>query len=496
MTEAGTVAIIGGGVIGAGWAARFLRNGFVVLVHDPAPDAERKLEAVLANAELAHARLTMAGPTSGGSIRFVASMAEAVEGADLIQESAPEREDLKTAIYAEIERHARPDALICSSTSGLLPSRLQSDMAHPERFLVAHPFNPVYLLPLVELCGGKATDKAAIERASALFKSVGMRPLIVRKEIDGFIADRLMEALWREALWLVNDDIATTEEIDDAVRFGCGLRWALMGTFQTYWLAGGEGGMRHMLAQFGPALKWPWSKLTDVPDLTDELIDTIAEQCDAQARGASPRELERLRDRCLAAIMQGLRTENFAAGETLHAYEEILFDRAVDDPGPGDVDISQPLRLVERQVPAEWVDYNNHMTESRYVHLSGEASDAVFHLIGIDKAYRGTGRSYYTVESHVAFKREVPALARLSITTQILGADDKRLHMFHRLDDAASGTEIATVEQLSLHVDREAGKAVPVEGAVAEKLKALAEAQSRLPSPESAGHGIRFRKAI
>ena len=186
-------------------------------------------------------------------------------GGDVVQESAPEDESLKRRLLAEIDRHAPPDALVCSSTSGLLPSRLQADMARPERFVVGHPFNPVYLLPLVEVVAGERTSAEAVERASAFYTSIGMVPLRVRREIDGFIADRLLEALWREALWLVHDGVATTGEIDDAIRYGPGLRWAQMGTFLTYRIAGGEGDMRHFFAQFGPALQWPWTQLTDVP---------------------------------------------------------------------------------------------------------------------------------------------------------------------------------------------------------------------------------------
>ena len=181
------------------------------------------------------------------------------------------------------------DAVLASSTSGFKPSELSQRAIYPEQILVCHPFNPVYLLPLVEIVPSPLTSDAIRDRSIELADQVGMYPLLVRKEIDGHINDRLQEALWREALWLVKDGIATTEEIDDSIRFGCGLRWAQMGSFQTFWLAGGEGGMRHFLAQFGPSLKWPWTKLMDVPELTDELIDTIAGQCDDQAGGATPR---------------------------------------------------------------------------------------------------------------------------------------------------------------------------------------------------------------
>src|SRR5439155_14040679 len=197
---------------------------------------------------------------------------------------------------AEIDAHAPEGALVCSSTSGLLPSRLQADMRHPERFLVGHPFNPVYLLPLVELVAGERTSGETVQAATDFYVSIGMKPLRVRHEIEGFIGDRLLEALWREALWLVHDGVATVEEVDDAIRYGPGLRWSSMGTFLLYRIGGGESGVRHFMEQFGPALQWPWSKLTDVPELTPELLDRLEQQSDAQAAGRSVRELERRRD--------------------------------------------------------------------------------------------------------------------------------------------------------------------------------------------------------
>ena len=196
-------------------------------------------------------------------------------------------------------------------------------MTHPERFVVGHPFNPVYLLPLVEVCGGEKTSDEAKQAAIARYSAIGMRPLHVRKEIDGFIADRLLEALWREALWLVNDGVATTTEIDDAIRFGAGLRWSFMGTFLIYRMAGGEAGMRHFLAQFGPALKLPWTKL-EAPELTSELIDKVSSQSDEQAAGVSIRDLEIRRDDCLIAVLSALRASEFGAGEVVGAYERRL----------------------------------------------------------------------------------------------------------------------------------------------------------------------------
>ena len=322
-----TVGLLGGGVIGGGWAARFLLNGIDVKLFDPDPNAERKMTEMLNNARSAWASLTEVRLPTEGSWTIVGSAAEAATGVEFLQESAPERLDLKQNLLAEADSAAAPDVVFGSSTSGLRPTLLAANMAHPERLVVAHPFNPVYLLPLVEVCAGEKTTPESVDRAVAVYESLGMRPLRVRKEIDGFIADRLLEALWREALWLVNDGVATVSEVDDAIRFGAGLRWSFMGTMQTYRIAGGEGGMRHFMEQFGPALQWPWTKLMDVPELTDELLDRIAEQSDEQVGGADVRDLERLRDRCLVAVMQALRGVPYGAGEVLADYERSLAAR-------------------------------------------------------------------------------------------------------------------------------------------------------------------------
>ncbi len=320
------IGLVGGGVIGAGWAARFLLEGHDVAIYDPDPEIARKLETVISAARRARAALYPEDATPEGALILAPSVETAVTGADFVQESLPEREDLKQSVLKLIDGAAPPETIIASSTSGLLPSRLQSAMARPQRFVVGHPFNPVYLLPLVEVCGGDQTAPATKEAAMALYRSVGMRPLHVRKEIDGFIADRLLEALWREALWLVNDGVATTEEIDDAIRYGAGLRWSFMGTFLIYRMAGGEAGMRHFLAQFGPALKLPWTKL-EAPELTEALIDRVAEQSDAQAGAASIRDLEARRDACLVAVLDALRSQEYAAGATISEHARRLSER-------------------------------------------------------------------------------------------------------------------------------------------------------------------------
>ncbi len=489
MERVRTVGLLGGGVIGAGWAARCALNGRDVVVCDPDPEAERKIGEVLENARRALSRLTLAPLRPAGRIRIVREIEAAAEGADFIQESLPEQEALKTALLARADRAARPEIVIASSTSGLLPSRLQAAMAHPERFVVGHPFNPVYLMPLVEICGGARTSEATTDRAAAFYRSLGMHPLRLRKEIDGFIADRLMEALWRESLWLVHDDVATAAEIDDAIRFGPGLRWAFMGTFLIYRIAGGEAGMRHFMAQFGPALKWPWTKLMEVPELDDALLGKIVEQSDAQAGSASIRGLERLRDDCLVAILQGLRAQDFAGGSVLKAYEEALYAEASGG-RPAAPDLAQPLRLHETRVEPGWIDYNGHMTESRYLQVVGYATDALFRLVGVDAAYQAAGLGYYTVETHLVHRREVAVGEAIHVTTQVLGADEKRIHLFHSLWRTEDGTLLATAEQMQLHVDAKASRACPARADIQAALARLVAAQHHLPRPREAGRKI------
>jgi carnitine 3-dehydrogenase / betainyl-CoA thioesterase len=481
------VAIVGGGVIGGGWAGRLVENGVDVIVSDPDPEAERRVRDMLENAERAWARLTLA-PRVRGSVSFASSLADAVGEADIVQESAPENEALKRRLLAEIDELARPEALVSSSTSGLLPSRLQADMTHPERFVVGHPFNPVYLLPLVEVVAGEQTSEEAVERALAFYASLGMKPLRVSKEIDGFVADRLLEALWREALWLVHDDVATVEEVDDAIRYAPGLRWAQMGTFMTYRIAGGEEGMRHFLEQFGPALEWPWTKLTDVPELTDQLIEKLAAQSDLQADGLSVRELERIRDDNLVALLQALRSREYGAGAVLHAHEARLFTEAA--PATIDLDPTQPLRLYETTVDPSWVDYNGHMTEARYGDVFGHATDAFLRHVGLDAAYLGQGHSTYTVETHIRYLREVAALAPLSVETQVLGSDEKRLHLFHTMTHVATGEELATGEHMLIHVDTKAQRACAWVEPLAERVAAAAAAHATLPVPDGARRAI------
>ena len=307
---------MGTGVIGAGWAARALAHGLDVVAWDPAPGWQARLTAAVENAWPAVEKVGLYDGASLDRLQCADSLRAACEAADFIQESASERLSLKQSLHEQIDAEAPPDVVVASSTSGLLPTDLQSRCRHPERLVVGHPFNPVYLLPLVEVLGGQQTTSESLDQAVAFYRDLGMHPLRVRTEIEGFLSDRLQEALWREVLHLVNDDVATTGELDTAIVYGPGLRWAFMGTCLSYHLAGGDAGMEDFMKQFGPALKLPWTRL-EAPELTDELIARVTEGTRQQTGGKTVQELTQLRDECLIAIMQALRRFEIGAGRTL-----------------------------------------------------------------------------------------------------------------------------------------------------------------------------------
>jgi carnitine 3-dehydrogenase len=488
MRQVRTLGLLGTGVIGGGWAARALHFGIDVIAADVKPEMEAWIRGAVQNAEGALSRLTFAPLPPKGKLSFTTDLLQMARQADFIQENIPEQLELKQRVLADVSRVAPADVVIASSTSGLMPSDLQKTMVAPERFLVAHPFNPVYLLPLVELVGGAHTTPEAIEAASRFFTYIGMHALHVRKEIPGHLTDRLQEALWREILHLVNDGIATTGELDESIIYGPGLRWAGMGTNLIYHLAGGEPGMRHMLRQFGPCLKWPWTKL-EAPELTEGLIDKMVEGTQAQAAGRSIRELERLRDDYLVDIQQVLRKYNIGAGATLRAVEERLYNAAAESASAG-TNADAPLRLIETQVRPEWVDYNGHMTDSRYLQVFGDATDALFRRVGIDDAYRKSGRAMYTVETHVSHLAEAKVLEGLYVTTQLLSVDDKRVHLFHCLRRTRDDVTVATGEQIYLHVNAVAGKASPLDAQVHSRLEAIRAAHAKLPAPEQKGRYV------
>jgi carnitine 3-dehydrogenase len=488
MRQVKTLGLLGTGVIGGGWAARALHFGIDVVAADVNPAMEAWIRGAVGNAAEALARLTCAPLPPPGNLTFTTDLGAMARRADFIQENIPEQLPLKQRVLAEVSRHAPADVVIASSTSGLMPTDLQRDMRAPQRLLVGHPFNPVYLLPLVELVGGTATSATTLEAARQFYSYIGMHPLHVRREIPGHLTDRLQEALWREILHLVKDGVASTGELDDSITYGPGLRWAGMGTNLIYHLAGGESGMRHMLEQFGPCLKWPWTKL-EAPELTEELIDRMVEGTQAQAAGRSIRELERLRDDYLVAIQQVLRQFDIGAGSTLRRLEERLYrDHAASARASA---APAPQRL-EAYARPEWIDYNGHLTESRYVQVFGDASDALLRSAGVDAAYRAGGHAFYTAETHVTYLAEVRVLETLEVATQILALDAKRVHLFHRLM-RRDGVVAATAEQLYLHVNTRASKVEPMGDAPYRALETLRAQHAHLSAPPAEDLRIRWR---
>ncbi|WP_028660206.1 3-hydroxyacyl-CoA dehydrogenase NAD-binding domain-containing protein [Nocardioides insulae] len=300
-----TVTCIGAGVIGGGWAAYFLAQGYQVRAWDPAPDAEEKLRHLVDASWPALTELGLAEGASRDNLTVCATLAEAVEGTDFVQESAPEDLELKRKLLADIDEAAAENVVISSSTSGYPMTDMQTACARPGRTIVGHPFNPPYLIPLVEVVGGEQTDAEVVEWTSAFFEAAGKSVITMDREVPGFIANRLQEALWREALHMINAGEATVEQIDRSITDGPGLRWPFHGPMLTFHLAGGQGGMAHMLDHFGPSLLSPWTRL-DAPELTKELRDAVVEGCEEEAEDRTIDDLVAERDRQVIAILRAM----------------------------------------------------------------------------------------------------------------------------------------------------------------------------------------------
>ncbi|WP_069864969.1 3-hydroxyacyl-CoA dehydrogenase NAD-binding domain-containing protein [Streptomyces malaysiensis] len=297
------VACVGAGVIGGGWVAHFLARGYDVTAWDPAPDAEEKLRRLVDAAWPALERIGLADGASPDRLTVAATAEEAVTDAQFVQESAPEKLELKRSLLARLDAAAPAGVVIASSTSGYPMTDMQTEAADPGRLVVGHPFNPPYLIPLVEVVGGKQTDAAAVEWASRFYKVAGKSVITMERELPGFIANRLQEALWREALHMVANGEATVKEIDDSITEGPGLRWAFMGPCLTFALAGGEGGMGHMLDHFGPSLKSPWTRL-EAPELDDTLRAAMVDGCDEAAGGRTIAQLVAERDQGVIDVLR------------------------------------------------------------------------------------------------------------------------------------------------------------------------------------------------
>ena len=305
MNAAGVrrVAVVGTGVIGAGWAAHFLARGLDVVATDPSPGAEERLRADVAAHWPAVSRLGLAEGASPDRLDFTADLASAVADADFVQENGPEREDVKHALFAELDAATRPETVLASSSSGMAATLIAEGCArHPERVLIGHPFNPPHLIPLVEVVPGERTAEDAVERALAFYTAAGKRPIRLRQELPGHVANRLQAALWREAYSLVDRGAATVADIDTAIAYGPGLRWAILGPFANQHLSGGPGGIAHVLEHLGPPTEAWWRTLGD-PALTPELVAKLVAGVAEELAGISHDELVARRDAVLHALL-------------------------------------------------------------------------------------------------------------------------------------------------------------------------------------------------
>ena len=303
MSQIKTIAVIGTGVIGTGWIIRFLAHNKIVHAYDKDIKLKKNLIAEIKRAWPYSKKLFNKKKLNLKNFKYFTSIEEALSGVDFIQESATENYVLKTKLMNTIGKYAKLNVIISSSSSGLLPTKIYSKCKNPERTMIGHPFNPVYLLPAVEIVPGKKSSKKFLKKAKDFYQSISMNPIMVKQELPGYLSDRLQEALWREGLHIINEGHASTEDLDRAIEDGPGLRWSLMGTFLTFHLAGGKAGMRHMLEQFGPALKLPWTRLK-APTLSNKLIDRLVKGTKKQSRGKSVTKISNIRDGYLVELQK------------------------------------------------------------------------------------------------------------------------------------------------------------------------------------------------
>jgi 3-hydroxyacyl-CoA dehydrogenase len=298
------IAIVGTGVIGASWAAEFLARGFDVIATDPAPNAEANLRKYI---DAAWPALTTMGLTKKASrerLNFTANMKKALSDADLVQENGPERPDFKIKLFADMDAATPPDSMIASSSSGITMSVMQSACQHPERCVVGHPFNPPHMIPLVEVVGGSKTSPETIRRAMDFYASIGKKPIHLRKEVVGHVANRLQAALYREVVYLIEQGVLDVADSDTAVCWGPGLRWGVMGPNLLFHLGGGEGGIQHFMEHLsGPMTSW-WRDLGPLTEFSPQIKQTIIDGVAQEADGRSVDQLAETRDEVLLGLLQ------------------------------------------------------------------------------------------------------------------------------------------------------------------------------------------------
>ncbi|MFT9773622.1 3-hydroxyacyl-CoA dehydrogenase NAD-binding domain-containing protein [Brevibacterium casei] len=474
-----TITCIGAGTIGGGWAAYFLARGFTVKVWDPDPNAGVRLTQLIDAAWPALAELDMVDGADKAAWTIHTDLAEALAGTDFVQESAPENLDLKRQLLADIDALTPASVLVGSSTSGYAMTEMATEVARPERFVVGHPFNPPYLIPLVEVVGGEATAPAAVDWAAEFYDLIGKSVIRMDREVPGFIANRLQEAQWREALHMVAAGEASVEQIDRSITDGPGLRWPFHGPMLTFHLAGGPGGMGHMLDHFGPSLKSPWTRL-EAPELTTGLRDAVVAGCEDEADERSIADLVAERDAGIVALR---RLTASLAGD---ATPQPAAEASATTSAPAASAMVEGRQLADYSTPVreEWIDYNGHLSEAYYVLVFGFATDQVMDELGLDAAYRkASGCSLYTVESHIRYLDEVSLGATLTVRPRLVSAGAKKLHLAYEMfvDDRV----VATEEILALHVDQNADRAVEFPTEIAERIAEVARS-----TPEWSGRSV------
>ena len=303
MSNIKKVAVIGTGVIGTGWIIRCLAHNKIVNAFDKDLKLKTSLVTEIKRTWPYVKKLFNKKNLNLKNLKYFTSIEDTLKDADFIQECATENYSLKTNLISSIGKYSKKNSIIASSSSGLLPTRIYSKCKNPKRGLIGHPFNPVYLLPAVEIVPGKKTSMKFVNKAKKFYQSISMNPIMVKNELPGYLSDRLQEALWREGLHIINEGFATTKDLDRAIEDGPGLRWSLMGTFLTFHLAGGKSGMKHMLEQFGPALKLPWTKLK-APNLSRKLIYRLVEGTKKQSKGKTVEKISNIRDEYLVELQK------------------------------------------------------------------------------------------------------------------------------------------------------------------------------------------------
>ena len=488
-----TITCVGAGTIGGGWAAYFLAQGYRVKIWDPAPDAGEKFNRLLDAAWPALAELDMVADADRTAWSMHTDLAEAVAGTGFVQESAPEDLALKRGLLAQIDEVCPPDIVISSSTSGYSMTEMATEAAHPERLVVGHPFNPPYLIPLVEVVGGQSTSGAAVDWAADFFTHIGKSVIRMDREVPGFIANRLQEAQWREALYMVDQGEATVEQIDRSITDGPGLRWPFQGPMLTFHLAGGEGGMAHMLDHFGPSLKSPWTRLT-APELSQQLRDDVVAGCDIEAGDRSIADLVAHRDagiialRRLTAQLAATAVDSGDGSPSDGAATQPAFPAAAPaastDAAKSETASASKLSPYSTEVVPEWIDYNGHMSEAFYVLVFGFATDQMMDQLGLDAAYRESQKaSLYTVESHIRYLDEAALGDRLTVVPHLVGAGEKKLHLAYEM--YVEDRLVSTEEIMALHVDQTSDRVVPFPDTVAERI-----AQIDMQRPDWVGRSI------